>query len=162
MNRNYLRLFAIRRSRDGAAGTAEGKRQPWHASIPPARSIARRASLPGAGGRHLPLQGGVPSKTPEALARLHSGRVAQSRRSPSLPGAGGRHLPLQGGVPSTHPPRDRYVQMLADTLDEFSVLEGSHFRKTLNTAIVKDKLGEFLKQEGAQERIAEAKKDKEI
>lgn len=44
------------------AGRAEGKRQPWHASIPPARSIARRASLPGAGGRRLPLWGGAPSR----------------------------------------------------------------------------------------------------
>lgn len=39
-------------------------------------------------------------KTPEALARLHSARVAQSRRRASLPGAGGRRLPLWGGAPS--------------------------------------------------------------
>lgn len=55
-------IVAIRRSRDGAAGTAEDTRQPWHASIPPARSTARRASLPGAGGRHLPLWGGAPPR----------------------------------------------------------------------------------------------------
>ena len=52
------------------AGQAEDTRQPWHASIPPARSIARRASLPGAGGRHLPLQGGVPSRTSAPVAAL--------------------------------------------------------------------------------------------
>ena len=35
---------AIRRSQDGAAGTAEGKRQPWHASTP-AASLSRAARL---------------------------------------------------------------------------------------------------------------------
>ena len=39
-------------------------------------------------------------KTQEALARLHSARVAKSRHRAALPGAGGRHLPLQGGAPS--------------------------------------------------------------
>lgn len=47
----------------------------------------RRGS--GAGGRHQ-----------KALARLHSGGVAKSRRTPSLPRAGGRRLPLWGGAPS--------------------------------------------------------------
>ena len=39
-------------------------------------------------------------ETTEALARLHSGRVAQSRRSPSLPGAGGRQRPHPGRASS--------------------------------------------------------------
>lgn len=36
----------------------------------------------------------------QALARLHSARVAQSRRRAALPRAAGRHLPLWGGAPS--------------------------------------------------------------
>ena len=36
----------------------------------------------------------------KALARLHSARVAKSRRRASLPRAGGRRLPLWGGTPS--------------------------------------------------------------
>ena len=51
-------------------------------------AIRRSRERGGAGGRHK-----------AALARLHSARVAQSRRRASLPGAGGRRLPLWGGAP---------------------------------------------------------------
>ena len=71
-----LCLHAIRRGqyRGGASGR---HRKPWHASIPPARSIARRASLPGAGGRRLPLQGGAPS----ARAGVVAGFTVRVRRA---------------------------------------------------------------------------------
>lgn len=35
----------------------ERHKKPWHASTPPARSTARRAALPGAGGRQRPHPG---------------------------------------------------------------------------------------------------------
>lgn len=59
---NLLPGFHTLRDSESGAGRAEDARQPWHASIPPARSTARRASLPGAGGRRLPLQGGAPPR----------------------------------------------------------------------------------------------------
>lgn len=49
------------------------------------RHPANRETGQRAGGRHK-----------AALARLHSARVAQSRRRASLPRAGGRQRPLQG------------------------------------------------------------------
>ena len=49
------------------AGRAEGKRQPWHASIPAARSTARTPALPGAGGRSRPLQGTLTPRNESGL-----------------------------------------------------------------------------------------------
>ena len=55
--------YAIRRGGNGAAGRAENTRSPGTPPLRPRRSSLRRAALPGAGGRRLPLQGGAPSKT---------------------------------------------------------------------------------------------------
>ncbi len=41
-------------------------KKPWHASTPPARSTARRAALPGAGGRQRPHPGRASSDEPDA------------------------------------------------------------------------------------------------
>ena len=50
MSQLYLRLFAIRRSPYGAAGTAEGKRQPSPVSIPAASSKATLHAFTAEGG----------------------------------------------------------------------------------------------------------------
>ena len=78
------RSSAIRRSRDGAAGRAEVKRQPWPVSTPRARSTARTASLPRAGGRHLPLWGGAPSKSLNRKRCLVIDRINAKHREISL------------------------------------------------------------------------------
>lgn len=55
-------IVAIRRSQDGAAGRAGYTGSPGTPPLRPRRSSLRRASLPGAGGRHLPLWGGAPPR----------------------------------------------------------------------------------------------------
>ena len=57
---------AIRRSRE-RVGAVGRHRKPWHVSIPPARSTARRAALPGAGSRRLPHPGLRSSDDPQPV-----------------------------------------------------------------------------------------------
>jgi hypothetical protein len=53
-NPRFLTPFGVAETGQRAG---EKHKKPWHASTPPARSTARRAALPGAGGRQRPHPG---------------------------------------------------------------------------------------------------------